>query len=148
MRWSSQVERAARVDGWRVVETDGIDDYQGWGVHLLSRERELPTSEAEEIASDAAMASRFKEAHSIRESNLEKRTEWAVAAWSYGSCGGCDAYEQEWYDNTLKYDDDGHYVSISEEALDTLAWKLFGDLIEVCPTEEAARMKFSERKGW
>ncbi len=92
MRWESETKLAAENLGWRVVDTDGVTDWQGWGVHLL-----------------------------------RKDDEWAVLAWSYGSCGVCDAYED-----------------LSEEEQQTR----FGDLIERAPDEESARKLFSDRKGW
>lgn len=102
MRWENEATLAAEALGWTVVETDGVDDWQGWGVLLLRR-----------------------------------WDEWATLSWSYGSCNGCDAYEDEFpYDQT------------DEERVET-AVRLFGPLIESgLDNEEAARMKFSERKGW
>ena len=35
MRWREETERAAEHLGYKVVETDGSDDWEGWGVHLL-----------------------------------------------------------------------------------------------------------------
>lgn len=97
MRWRGETETAAVQAGWTVVETDGVDDYQGWGVHLLQR-----------------------------------GGEWAVLPWSYGSCNGCDSYEDQ----------------IAYDASPEQCYAVFGDLIEICTDEEHARMQFSSRKGW
>lgn len=64
MRWRDETQLAAEHLGYEVVETDGVTDWQGWGVHLL-----------------------------------RKDGSWAVLAWSYGSCGACDRYEDEIYDD-------------------------------------------------
>ena len=104
MRWLSETTKAAEHLGWKVIQTDGLDDYQGWGVHLLLRE-------------DGT---------------------YGVLAWSYGSCSGCDSYEEEFYW--------GH-----EPARDTPERyaEVFGALIEVVgPDKAAAELKFNERKGW
>lgn len=95
MRWRNETRLAAEHLGYEVVETDGVTDWQGWGVHLL-----------------------------------RKDGSWAVLAWSYGSCGGCDRYEDE------IMGDPEHCA------------KVFGDLLEACASEEEARSRFSERKGW
>lgn len=95
---------AASFLGWDVVETAGVSDYQGWGVLLLKK------------------PGRFEwDAH-----------EWAVLAWSYGSCSYCDRYEDR-----LGYD-----ASAAQCAL------VFGDLLELCDDEESARTMFDARKGW
>lgn len=96
-RWSEETKRAAQHLGFEVVETDGIGDYQGWGVHLL-----------------------------------RSPTEWAVLKWDYGSCSGCDAYE-----------DACPYDPTPEQAA-----AVFGDLVERCVSEDAARQLFADRKGW
>ena len=52
---------------------------------------------------------------------------FAVLGWSYGSCSGCDSYENMSEDEVVK------------------------DLqnnIEIFNTEEEARIKFDERKYW
>lgn len=104
MRWEWETAVAASRLGWQVVETDGVDDYQGWGVHLLR-------------SPDA----------------------WAVLSWSYGSCSGCDYYE----DRIYAYDG-----SQRTDAPADLYVELFSDCIERCDNEEAARKLFSDRKGW
>lgn len=98
MRWCTETTLAAEHLGYEVIETDGVSDYQGWGVHLL-----------------------------------RKDGSWAVLAWSYGSCGGCDQYED------VIFDDQGD----PERCV-----QVFGELIEDCSSEEEARARFSERKGW
>lgn len=97
IRWGEETKRAAHHLGFEVVETDGVSDYQGWGVHLL-----------------------------------RSPMEWAVLHWSYGSCSVCDEYE-----DTCPYD------PTPEQAA-----AVFGDLIERCGDEAAARQRFSDRKGW
>jgi hypothetical protein len=52
---------------------------------------------------------------------------WAVLSWSYGSCSGCDSYEE-----------------LSESELEAA----FDSEIEFFDTEEKARLTFSNRKGW
>lgn len=37
MRWENEATVAAELLGWTVVESDGVNDYQGWGVLLLKR---------------------------------------------------------------------------------------------------------------
>lgn len=98
MRWLEETKKAANYLGWNVVETDGVDDWHGWGVLLLK----TPTGD------------------------------WGVLTWSYGSAGCCDQYE----DAVRNAETPAEYAAI------------FCDCIEPCPDEEAARMKFSERKGW
>jgi len=53
--------------------------------------------------------------------------EFAVISWSYGSCSGCDQYE--------------------EMPADTLAAE-FDGMITKGLTEEEARLKFSSSTGW
>lgn len=102
MRWEAEARLAAELLGWEVVDCDGVNDYQGWGVLLLRR-----------------------------------WDEWGTLAWYYGSCSGCDSYEDE-----FPYD-------MSDEARNDACVRLFGSLIESgIDNEEDARMKFSERKGW
>lgn len=107
MRWEHETTAAAENLGWRVVATNGVDDYQGWGVHLLQRYGDGLTP-----------------------------SEWGVLSWSYGSCSGCDQYEDE-----IPY-------GLDDAAFNEKCVQLFGPLIETCKDEEDARMKFSERKGW
>ena len=95
MRWEDETRSAAEHLGYTVVETDGVDDYQGWGVYLL-----------------------------------RKGDEWAILPWNYGSCSGCDAYEEE-------------NMSTPE-----LCVEIFGGLIETFADEVAARIAFSGSKGW
>jgi hypothetical protein len=102
--------KAAEHLGWDMIESDGVSDYQGWGVLLL------------------------------RSSVLGDQ--WAVLSWTYGSCSGCDSYEEQFYDHS--YDED----SVSDRGTPEHCARVFGGNIETCPDEESARMKFSERKGW
>lgn len=93
MRWEEEATVAALRAGYRVKDTAGINDYQGWGVLLL---------------------------HSAAKG-------WAVLSWTYGSCGGCDSYED--------MDDTGRA-------------KAFDALIDVQSDEPTARLTFDSRKGW
>lgn len=135
-RWHDETALAARHAGWHVVKSDGVDDYQGWGVHLLRR------GEFESIAHDAEQEGRLVDAEEIR--SQQQQSEWAVLAWSYGSCSGCDPYEGGPADGVCDYSTGGPTGPDSG----ALAHSVFGDLIEVCQDEESALMKFSERKGW
>lgn len=55
------------------------------------------------------------------------KQEFAVLSWSYGSCSGCDSYE-----------DLPH-----EQVVEELA-----ELIEKFASEDEARASFNNRKGW
>lgn len=107
IRWGSETKLAAEHLGWTVVDTRGVSDYQGWGVHLLQR-----------------------------------ADEWAVLSWDYGSCSGCDSYEEIF--------DPYHYTNReakkSDSGEDCAA--VFGELIETRASEDDARALFSERQGW
>lgn len=92
MRWEDEAKTAMNLTGYKVIEKDGVTDWQGWGV-LLGRNSK----------------------------------NFAVLGWSYGSCSGCDSYENMSEDEVVK------------------------DLqnnIEIFNTEEEARIKFDERKYW
>lgn len=125
VRWGEETRDAALHAGWIVVESDGEVDYQGWGVHLLRR----CEAASESVATDADLEGKHELAARIR---ADGGVEWAVLAWSYGSCGGCDQYEDDVVSDGTP--EEHHAV--------------FGELIEHCPDEESARLKFSERKGW
>lgn len=53
--------------------------------------------------------------------------QWGVLPWSYGSCGGCDEYE---------------------DLSDVQQCAAFTALIETAADEATARMLFDSRKGW
>lgn len=100
MRWEDETRMAAGHLGYEIVETDGINDYQGWGVHLL-----------------------------------RMGSQWAVLSWGYGTCSGCDAFE-------------GQFVEYDDRLRADACAVVFGELIETCADEDAARRLFDERKGW
>ena len=106
MRWRDETQLAAEHLGYEVIETDGVTDWQGWGVHLLRRGDDLSAAGCV----------------------------WAVLAWGYGSCSGCDRYEDK-----ISYDDRGDPERCAQ---------VFGELIEDCFSEEEARRVFADRKGW
>lgn len=133
-RWDSETASAANYLGYQVVETDGNNDYQGWGVHLL---RKIDRADSA-VAIDAELEGRNETADEIR--SKSPTVGWAVLSWSYGSCSGCDGYEEQIY----RYDDDYNPIVNTHEHLA----EIFGDLIEECADEESARLKFKERKGW
>ncbi len=120
IRWGIETADAAKYLGYEVEDTDGVSDYQGWGVHLLRRADEASRT----VAQDAIIDGKEDIARIILE---QASYEWAVLAWSYGSCSGCDAYEDV----------------PSEKAAE-----MFAKLIEPCPSEDAARQLFADRKGW
>lgn len=133
MRWQGEVQLAAEHLGYVVVQTDGVDDYQGWGVHLLRKEQRVVNDAAELVAQDVELEARdgfAAVAEAVRASDSVIVVTWAVVSWSYGSCSGCDSYEDR-------------DTSTPEACV-----AVFGDLIETCDNEDAARAKFSERKGW
>jgi hypothetical protein len=98
VRWSTEAIVAAIMTGWDVLELNGVADYQGWGGLLLRR----------------------------NESRQGELWKWATLRWSYGSCGGCDSYED---------------VPINQVI------EQLGDLITVWESEEKARLTFKEG-GW
>lgn len=57
---------------------------------------------------------------------------WAVLAWTFGSCSGCDMYE-----DVVGYKPTGAKLA-----------EVFGDLIANYETEAEARAAFSDGKGW
>lgn len=130
MRWSGETEAAARHLGWRVVKTEGIDDYQGWGVHLLQR-REWEDEGAKLVYADALKLRDVARARLIRDTH--STVTWAVLSWSYGSCSGCDGYEDQ----------------VSYDSTDEQCAAVFGELIEVVGEDETrASELFSSRQGW
>lgn len=110
IRWMQETTMAAEHLGWTVVDSDGTDDYQGWGTLLLRK--------------------------TVCPDDLGQPTErWATLAWSYGSCSGCDRYE-----------DMGVCGGPAERCAE-----VFGELIqELAPRtyEEQARDAFRNAKGW
>ncbi len=88
-RWEDEAVAAAIINGWEIVEANGLSDYQGWGRLLLT----------------------------------DGGHQWATLGWSYGSCSGCDSYED----------------------MDTAAVveSLAGD-IDIHPDEATARLKYAE----
>lgn len=94
MRWKTEAEEALKRRGFEVVDTAGVDDWQGWGV-LLGK----------------SSAGTF-----------------AILGWSYGSCSGCDAYE-----------DLG-----SEGVIDAISKNIEDGITD----EAGARDLFEQRKGW
>lgn len=133
IRWADETARAANALGWHVVETVGVSDYQGWGVHLL---RGIRDAADYMVLLDAELADSSADVVSLLSARaLDDR--WAVLAWFYGSCSGCDSYEDEWYKWPRTPAEDAE-----------LAVKLWGELVEECPSEDVARAKFDERKNW
>lgn len=102
IRWEEEARTAAEHLGWEVRDVSGVDDYQGWGVLLLHK------------AGD----------------ELGQKDRWATLGWSYGSCGGCDAYEDM-------------NLSTPQACADA-----FGELVEEFTSVEKALASFSDRKGW
>lgn len=94
-RWSGEVVNALKLDGFELVDSDGVDDYQGWAVLLFTCD--------------------------LRE--------WAVVDYSYGSCSGCDQYE---------------------EMSDDERTSAFRELAVRYDTEQSAREAFKEAadRGW
>ncbi len=129
IRWGEETQRTAHLLGWSVIRTDGIADYQGWGVHLLCRTTDAATRM---VAMDAAEEQRVDVAIEIHE---QPTTEWAVMSWDYGSCGGCDSYEDK-------------FGYRGAEEPDSLYLELWAELVEPCTDEMHAREQFSAKKGW
>ncbi len=57
----------------------------------------------------------------------KKESTWATLSWSYGSCSWCDGYED-------MSEEDRHQA--------------FSELIDNWSSEEEARRKFNNSKGW
>jgi hypothetical protein len=98
-RWTEEALLASILSDYYVVEYDGESDYQGWGVVLLKT------------------SGNYRNNYTYA---------WATLSWFYGSCSGCDPYE-----NMSRL-----------EVVNDLVSK-----ITVHPDEEKARLVFAE-KGW
>lgn len=113
VRWSTEAMLAAIMQGWDVLEMTGTSDYQGWGRLLLRRELSMFARAGDET--DAQLRLR-----------MATPVQWATLRWDYGSCGGCDSYED----------------LATNDVVEKLA-----ELIDLWESEEKARLEF-EAGGW
>lgn len=67
---------------------------------------------------------------------------YAVLAWSYGSCSGCDGYEDLYY-GSRDYKNDPQ----NKKGFNSVVAAI-GENIELAASEEDARALFDKRKGW
>jgi hypothetical protein len=136
MRWEGIARSAIALCGGTVIEASGVSDYQGWGSILFVLEKysalgvfravtelgsKLPPELQELIQ---AGPEGCQVAWDVIQEKFGKI--WGTLSWSYGSCSGCDAYEDLNADDRLKA-----FIKLTS----------FFDEVE-------ARRQFEDRKGW
>lgn len=98
LRWGGEINKLFTSLGCELAECEGVSDYQGWGVML------------------------FK----FKKYDWRDEHEWLVVSWGYGSCGGCDAYE----DNS-PFENAKAWLSLAEHFRDEgVARKAYTDATE------------------